>query len=180
MIDTHVVTDSHWSDTWKWTKPLFEWVWLQEHWSVMCRCSVVSHNNCVRHTDGIATSHRISHFEGISQRHTLITSNKKYKMGKLYNIPTPTAITALYAHNIIWNGETTSFWTFPKYAHNTYLDHSHTLSFSYWTHYKQWRLSEFVRLSCAFIIRVDSKASLTAAVIMLGSIKHSECSPYCW
>ena len=28
---------------------------------------------------------------------------------------------------------------------------------------------------CAFIIRVDSKASLTAAVIMLGSIKRSEC-----
>ena len=92
----------------------------------------------------------------------------------------PTAITALYAYNIIWNGETTSFWTFLQYAHNTYLDHSHTLIFSYWTHYKQWRLCEFVRLSCAFIIRVDSKASLTAAVVMLGSIKWSECSPYCW
>ena len=42
------------------------------------------------------------------------------------------------------------------------------------------KIIEFVRLSCAFIIRVDSKASLTAVVIMLGSIKHSECSPYRW
>ena len=72
----------------------------------MCRCSVVSHNKSARHTDGIATSQRLSHinsldFEGMNQRHTLIASNTKYKMGKSYNIPTPTAITALYAYNII-------------------------------------------------------------------------------
>ena len=161
------------------------YIWLQEHcvhWSVMCRYSVVSHNKCIRHTDGIATSQRLWHDSlrlwGYESKIYVDCQLYKIQNGKSYNIPTPTVITALYTYNIIWNGETTSYWTFPLYAHNIYLDHSHTITFSYWTRYNQWRVYMWV---CQVqLYRLDSKASLTVAVIMLGSIKRSECSPYCW
>ena len=59
----------------------------------------------------------------------------------------------------------------PIDAHHIYLDHSHLLNTP------SEVICELVRLSCTFIIRVDSKASLTAAVIMLGSIKAPTAVP---
>ena len=35
----------------------------------------------------------------------------------------------VYAYNTILNVETASYWTFPQYLHNIYLDHSHNKPF---------------------------------------------------